>query len=420
MTDFLKVALVAFNRPGYQSLALGYIRAFAEQYRALQGRAAFQTLDLDTDVDPAWAAYRILDLAPDVVGLSVSCWCARQAYEVARIVALARPETRIVLGGPEVTPIAEDVLRATPGVCAVVRGEGEETFAQLLEAIGDGRPAWHVAGVTAWRDDEVFAAPDRKLLELDRLPSPYLTGTLQPTETSAYLETFRGCPHRCGYCFEGKGSRGIRQFSRERVLAEIEAVASAPGVRAFSFIDPVFNLTPDRLDWLTEALAPYAARGMRLHTIEVDIERIDVPAAEKLRRAGVVSVETGPQTVGAKALETCKRPFDRERFVAGVRALRNVGISVECDLIIGLPGDTASDVLDGLDFLLQVDPGRIQASTLHVLPGTDLWYRAEELGLRFEAEPPHVLVASADMSFQQLRRAEVLALATQTEYDARI
>jgi coproporphyrinogen III oxidase-like Fe-S oxidoreductase len=159
---------------------------------------------------------------------------------------------------------------------------------------------------------------------------------------------------------------------------------------------------------------------VRLHTIEVDIERIDEAAAALLRDAGVASVETGPQTVGAGALEACHRPFDAERFAAGVSALRDAGISCECDLIVGLPGDDAYDFVAGLRFVLGLDPGKLQSSTLHVLPGTELWERAAELGLEFDREPPHEVIATPHVTFRDLRRAEVLASSLQSAYRARI
>lgn len=422
MTEPLKVALLALNAPGYQSLALGYLRAYAQADPRLSGRVAFQTLDLDSGADPWWVAYRIIEARPDVLAVSVVCWSARSVFDVCRIVHEALPEVRIVLGGPEVGPVAVETLEAHPAVDAVVRGEGEETFAELLDLVRRGKPLHRADGVTA-RDGSggVVSAPDRPLIaDLDRIPSPYLTGVLEPAEGVAYIEGYRGCPHRCGYCFEGKGYGRIRSFGEERVSAEIAFLAGERGLSAFSFIDPVFNLTGERLAWLADTLRPYAERGARLHTVEVDIERVDASAAALLRQAGVLSVETGPQSIGAAALEACRRGFDAERFASGVAALKAEGISVECDLIAGLPGDTAADFLGGVAFCMALDPGKIQTSTLHVLPGTDLHARARELGLVFDPEPPHEIIATRELGFADLRRLEARSVYLSRVYAARI
>ncbi|HSK47487.1 MAG TPA: radical SAM protein, partial [Coriobacteriia bacterium] len=377
------------------------------------------TLDLTTDIEPWWLAFRILRMQPTIAAFSVACWNAPAVYEACRMVKSAAPEITIILGGPEVTANAEQVLESNPAVDMVVRGEGEVTFAELLRAMLSGKRTWMCKGVTARNGTEIVSAPDRPLLDdLDSIPSPYLTGLLVPTSTLSYIETFRGCPHRCAYCFEAKGSTQIRSFSEERVVAEIDALA--PQVESFSFIDSVFNLTPSRLHWLADALEPHAARGLRLHTIEVDMERIGDAEAAELKRAGVVSVETGPQSVGTDALRISRREFSPERFIEGVRALKAVGIAVECDLIIGLPGDDAFDVIRGLRWVLNRDPGILQSSTLRVLPGTSLCTDSEELGLCYESEPEHAVIKTRELSFTDIRRLEVMAGALQSSYRARI
>ncbi len=417
----LAVALVGLNWPGYQSLALGYVQAYAQQDERLAGKVGFTTLNLACDQDPWWVVYRLVAMEPDAVGFTVTCWNAKAVYDACRILRLALPDTFIVLGGPEVGPIAEDVLERNPAVDAVVRGEGEETFAELLYTVLKKGKLWKIEGVTCRRDGSVTSAPDRPpISDLDTIPSPYATGTLAPIDGATYIETSRGCPHKCAYCYEGKGVQRVRSFSDARIAADIEAVATTPGITNFSFIDSVFNLTDGRLEMLSEVMAPHAARGIRLHTIEVDIERVDEHQADLLRRAGVVSVETGPQSVGEKALEACERRFDPQRFEAGVEACKRVGISVECDLIVGLPHDTLEDFMDGLRFVLDLDPGKIQFSTLHVLPGTLLWNQAERFGLVYNTEPPHEVVRTPDMSFTDLRRAEVFGCAVTAHYRARV
>ena len=253
---------------------------------------------------------------------------------------------------------------------------------------------------------------------IKRPPEKCGGGLWEPVDGATYLETYRGCPYRCAYCFEGKGYGRIRRFSRERIESEIALVAGAPGVSSFSFIDPVFNLSGERLEWLSNTLEPYASAGVRLHTVEVDIERVDAHQAALLARGGVGSVETGPQSIGAAALATCHRGFDADRFAEGVSALHDAGISVECDLIIGLPGDTLAEVVAGLGFAIGLDPGRVQISTLHVLPGTELWARSPDLGLVYDPEPPHEVIATVEMTYGDLRRAEMFAVAAAQVYRA--
>jgi radical SAM superfamily enzyme len=133
----------------------------------------------------------------------------------------------------------------------------------------------------------------------------------------------------------------------------------------------------------------------------------------------VVSVETGPQTTGACALGLSNRSFDEEAYRRGVRACTQAGIQVEADLIIGLPGDTVATVLDSFQFAVDADPAIIQASTLHVLPGTEMWEKADERGLRYDKNPPHEVIETCDIGYLDLRNLEVFGLALGKLYRAR-
>jgi len=407
--------------PGYRSLANAYLVEAVKSDPRLP-EVWVTSLDPTTAADPWWVAYRLLELepAPDVFAFSVMCWNARRVYDAIRVLKRARPEAFVVVGGPEVGPIAESVLAANPAIDAVVHGEGERALPDLLHSLSRGGDPATLPGVSVRQGTSIISGPSREpIANLDDILSPF-QGRSHPTDGSVYLETYRGCPHRCSYCYEGKGSTRIRSFGWERIAADIAAVASTPGMRSFSFIDPVFNLSHERLERLATIMEPWVAKGIRLHTIEVDIERVDGAQAALLRKAGVVSVETGPQTVGAVALDTCARSLDRDRFRAGIDACRAHGIAVECDLIIGLPGDEAADVLEGIDFILECDPGRVQMSTLHVLPGTELWSRSDELGLVYDSEPPHEVIRTASLPFAELRQLEVLGNAACTAYRARL
>lgn len=417
----LVVVLCGASVPGYRSLSNAYLLEALKRDPRLP-EMWISPLDVTTALDPWWLAYRLLDTdpVPDVFGFSVMCWNARMVFDAIRVLKEARPDAFVVVGGPEVGPIAEQVLSEQPGIDAVVHGEGEQAFPDLLYSRVRGGDIGSVPGVTARVDGQIAKGPARPPIEdMDSIPSPF-QGRAHATDGSAYVETYRGCPHKCAYCYEGKGSTRIRSFSWGRIASDIEAVAATPGMRSFSFIDPVFNLTEDRLERLSAIMAPWAQKGITLHTIEVDIERVDARQAELLSAAGVTSVETGPQTIGASALAACGRSLDRGRFRAGIEACRAHGITVECDLIVGLPGDTPDDVIAGIDFVIDCDPGRVQMSTLHVLPGTDLWSRSVDLGLVYDSLPPHEIIRTDTMSFAELRRLEVLGNAACVAYRARL
>ncbi|MCL2537666.1 MAG: B12-binding domain-containing radical SAM protein [Coriobacteriia bacterium] len=397
------VALVGISQPGYQSLANAYLRESLRADSRLTNLAV-GTLEFDTTASPWWIVYSLLSQqhSPDVVGFSVYCWNASAVYEAIRILASTRPELPIILGGPEVGPQAKALRKyfhsAGNKVVYIASGEGERVICDVIEVL-QRDPSGRKLNYLPTRD---------AIAQLDQIPAPYNEQHRPPTDGSAYIETYRGCPHACAYCYESKGISRVRSFSWDRIAADIELVATTPGMQSFTFVDSAFNLTPERLRKLSDIMAPFAAAGIKLHTIEVDIEKVDAEQAALLARAGVVSVETGPQTTGQKAGECVQRPFDAAAYLRGVNACKDAGIAVTADLILGLPGDTVATTLESMRFVVQeADPAVMQISSLHVLPGTALWDRAKELELRFDYDPPHLVMQTADIGFKELRELEV-------------
>ncbi len=416
----MNVLLLSFNQHGYVSLSLGYLKAYALKDEGADAMYSIETMDFCVDCnDVAQIVYYFAKMNPDVIGLSVYCWSGEKMSDLARLTRQVRPDTKIVAGGPEVGPVAEQWLAENPAVDVVVRGEGEATFAELLRhyATGQGR-LWEIEGITYQGKEGPRSTPDRALIDpLDEIPSPWLTGAIALRDHATYLETYRGCPYNCAYCYEGKDYPKLRHFSEERTKAEIELIARSPEVQSFSFIDPVFNLKKDKTKALAKMLHLTRVNNTWLHTVEVMTELIDEETARLLKEAGVVSVETGPQSGNEVSLECVNRYFDREKFTEGIRLLKVQGIHVLCDLMIGLPEDNMFRFADSVRFIAGLRPTTLVFSTLHVLPGTALRDRAAEFGLEYDRKPPHYVLATGSFPYEQVRKAEILAESLSREYN---
>lgn len=422
MPEKLKVLLTTFNScssPHHFSLALGYLKAYAMADEELTATCDIEIADFCVECNSVTQVlFHLSGAKPDVVGVSCYCWNMEKISDLVRLAADVVPSVTFVLGGPEVGPVAEAVLAKNPNAKVVVRGEGEAAFADLLKRLSKKEPLDGVAGISYRAEGRIESNPDRPPIEdLDAIPSPYLTGVLRPLDGVTYLESYRGCPFNCGYCYEGKGLRRLRYFSDDRVRAEIELVMSYPDVRTFSFIDSVFNLSRERTLKLTEWLEAANKHGTGLHTVEVATEQVDEETVDLLTRAKVVSVETGPQTVHPETLAIVTRSLDREKFKRAVRLMEDAGIKVTCDMILGLPGDTFFRFTQTVRYVFDLRPSKVVFSSLNVLPGTALHAGAEKHGLLFDEKAPHVVQASKTFPFRELRKAELFAHSLDREYN---
>jgi radical SAM superfamily enzyme YgiQ (UPF0313 family) len=415
-----KVVLVAFNAHGYHSLALGYLKAYALKEKKLAEKVDILLVNFCAHCNDVYQAlYYFNRLQPNLIGFSCYCWNIDMFSELAQLTKKVMPQVKIVVGGPEVGPQAEDYLKANSSVDYVVRGEGEVTFSELLQRlVKEDRVLSGILGLTYREGKKIVSSPERPLIDnLDEIPSPYLTGVLVPQDHATYLETFRGCPYKCAYCYEGKGYSQLRYFSVERIKAEVEKVTNHPGVRSFSFVDPVFNLTKERLRKLAQIVADSNLNKAKLHTIEVVCEKVDEETVSLLKKASVKSIETGPQSVNETTLKNVSRYFEKKKFAAGVRRLLDGGIEVLCDLIIGLPGDNFYRFLKSVQFVFSLKPTKVIFSTLNVLPGTQLAKQAKKFELKFDQQSPHYVLNNSTFPFAEIRRAEIWANSFQKEYN---
>ncbi len=415
-----KVLLLTFNVCGNFSLAFGYLKAYALKDKLIRERVIIDILDLCKDCnDIEQALFSISRISPKIVGFSCYCWNMEKILKLSPLIKQLNPEIKIVLGGPEVGPISKKYLQENPAIDIIVRGEGEVTFSQIIKhfALNEGKLE-KIKGISYRKNGKIFSNPDQPLIEnLDEIPSPFLTKTIVPQDKVTYLETYRGCPFSCAYCYEGKNYPKLRFFSDERVKSDLEFILSQENVKSFSFIDPVFNLNQKNVKKLSSMISKLNKFDTKLHTIEIACEKVNKATVSLLKKANVVSVETGPQTINAQVLRNVKREFDKSKFKKGIELLLKNDIKVISDLIIGLPGDNFFSFVKSIKFVFNLKPSTIIFSTLHVLPGTHLHENAQKLGLVFYDAPPHYIISNQSFSYEEIRKASIMANSLEKEYN---
>ncbi|MBW1982794.1 MAG: B12-binding domain-containing radical SAM protein [Deltaproteobacteria bacterium] len=419
----LKVTLLSFNAANHFSLANGFLKAYAEKDGWLRKRVHIDLLDFSVESNDArQALFYLSKTRPHILGLSCYCWNVEVSLEVARFYKTIVPESIIVLGGPEVAPIAEDYLRQHEAVDIIVRGEGEATFQELLKELVRGRQlSAKIKGISYRQGTTIVNTPERPPIpNLGEIPSPYLTGVLTPREGVTYVETSRGCPFHCAYCYEGKNFPKVRFYPEKRIQKEIELISNTPGITSFHLVDSVFNLKKDRLRRLAQLISEANQSGARLLTVEIIAENVDEETVSLLRQANVASVETGPQTVHHDTLLLMQRQYQPEKFARAIKLLQDSGIQVLCDLIVGLPGDNFFRVVRSIRSVMAMQPARLIFSALHVLPGTELYHNAPLYGLRFDQRAPHLVIDTDSFPFEEIDRAVLMSTSVAREYNLKI
>jgi radical SAM superfamily enzyme YgiQ (UPF0313 family) len=402
---------------GNVPLAAAYLKLWAEG-RGLGADYDIQILPTalaNTLGDQALAA-ALAERRPWLVGFTCYLWNIERTLWVAAKLKRHCPAVQVVLGGPEITADNAWVLENETVDYAII-GEGEQTFATLLLALlDDPAPPVPIAGLYVPPRSGPHYDPVRlpafrtPMPDLNRLGSPYLAGILDAAEEKMLLlETTRGCVFKCKFCYYPKSYDRTYFLSRENVLANLRH-AQERGASEVFLLDPTLNQRKDFADFL-RVLIEGNPGGRFSYFGELRAEGITETTARLLRQANFTEVEVGLQSIEPEAMTLMDRKNNLRAFERGVRAMRQEGIRVKVDLIVGLPGDTVASVRRGLHYLH--DTGlydELQVFNLAVLPGTAFRHEAAELGLVFQPRPPYYVLQTPT-----LERAELYGLVQEAQ-----
>ncbi len=324
---------------------------------------------------------------PDILGFSVFSWnLDRSLYLAERVKKNHLP--RIVLGGPEITPGNTRVRSSS--IDFRVYGEGEAVFRRLLTE----KRFW----------DEGFGSESASEI-FQNAENPYLKGFLEPElEDIVLVETQRGCPYRCSFCYYNKSQKRTCFRDESRLLPVFEW-AIGREIGEIYLLDPSLNVRPGLASFLKKVASINAGRKTGFFS-EIRAEKVNERLANRFDEAGFTGFEVGLQSTNPKALALVSRPTDLARFLKGTEALLKKGIALSIDLIAGLPGDDLHGFMQSVDFVASHGLGEdVQVFPLSVLPGTALRRDAQKLGLRFDPHPPYTIIETPEFSKEDLMLA---------------
>jgi len=360
---------------------------------------------------------KIFESKAQVVGFSCYLWNIKKTLDICRRIKKINPRVTVVLGGPEVSPRAEELLAQEKAVDLVIRGEGEESFAQFISGEALGR----ISGISFRDNAAIIHNPDRPLLRnINKIPSPYLSGLVDLKDKSILdvpLETMRGCISACGYCYYHKNLPLVRYFSLRRVEDELKLILSY-NPREVYLMDATFNSNPQRAKKILRIFIRYN-RASKLH-VELKAEFVDEEMCRLLSEANTCNIEIGIQSTNPKTLKAIKRPFNKERFKKGIRALNKAKLYYEIQLIDVLPYQSYENLMNSLDWLYSLHPVKVVIFRLAVLAGTALREEAASFGIEYDHRAPYYAYKSNSMAEDEVKKIEKLFYAVDRLYDSRV
>ncbi|MBI4581475.1 MAG: radical SAM protein [Planctomycetes bacterium] len=377
-----KVVLVNTNdmRPPVSPIGLDYVGDWLAEMDY-----DVRLVDLAFASDPAAEITDALaDGEPIAVGVTLrntdDCFWPSAAWFVPHLkrhLDLIRSHTTapIVLGGCGFSIFPAEIMKACDVELGIV-GDGEETFAQLVECLDKGRDYSRLPRL-ARRDPQgrITINPHHYDAVID---VPSSRGTIDNARyfregAMGNLETKRGCPSKCLYCADpiAKGSV-IRLRPPDQVADEVEALLDQ-GVDVLHLCDAEFNLPPQHATAVCKELNARCLGEQVRWYCYASVHPFDGGLAEAMRQAGCVGINFGVDSGCDRMLAVLKRSYRRDAIADAVAACRQAGITVMLDLLIGGPGEDEASVRESIEFAKTVNPDRVGAPVgVRVYPRTPL------------------------------------------------
>ena len=384
----------------------GYLRA-QNRHEVAVKEYTIQTplLSILADIEP---------LAADIVGLAVYIWNKEQCLALSQMIKAVRPNCKIVLGGPEVSFNAPDILRNNPHIDYVIQGEGEQVLAQLAAAIADGTSTAldGVSGQEALSDK--IAVVDN----LDSLPFAYkYLNDVDMEGRILYYESSRGCPYRCSYCLSGISHR-VRLRSVPSAISELQWLIDKK-VKQVKFVDRTYNLTKEHYLPIMRYLAAQDTATNFHFEIKADLLTPDILEFLATVPKGRFQLEIGIQTTYAPALAAINRRNDWELLQQNIKKLLGFGnMHIHVDLIAGLPYETYAAFQQSFNDVYALGADMLQLGFLKILHGASIGAQIAEHGYKYMAVPPYEVLANNYITYPQLRRLKLIEDLTEKYYNS--
>lgn len=361
-------------------LGLMYLASYL---RSSQPDHEIELLDLRCHRKPLELLVERLDgMKPDIVAISALTAEGETLHRIAAIAKEHDPDSVVIVGGPHITACTSYVGE-DGNIDVLVMGEGEETFVELVTAVQEGTGFRGIPGTAVLVDGRVEWGPARELIQdLDIIPYPAWDlvdidvysrfGRTGNVKRGRFLPLFtsRGCPFRCYYCCNVFG-KTYRTRSAENVIGEVREIVDRFDVRDIEILDDIFNLDLERAKTICRGILDLDLLIAFPNGVRAD--RLDHELICLLAEAGTTNMAVAIETSSQRLQKKIGKNLDVDRVKQAVVWANEEGIMTVGYFMLGFPTETREEMLDTIEFAVNMDLFFASFFIVTPNPGTPLW-----------------------------------------------
>lgn len=321
----------------------------------------------------------------------------------------------VVWGGLHPSLLPEQTLE-NDLVDIVVIGEGEKRFLELVTNIKNNEGLDNIKGIMFKRNGEIkYTNPEGDFYELDNLPIPaydlidfeyYSSGKrrfMGNKKRVVDLNTDRGCPYRCAFCYNIKfNKRRWRAISAERLLDIIGDIRRRYNVDAINFVADNFFVDKNRVYDICKGMIDRKFdikwhSDMRIDTfLQYETELIEL-----IKKSGCTTLTFGVESGSDRILNLIQKDISRDNVLKANQKAKDFNFMINYHFMIGFPEEEKKDIIETMKliWILKRDKNTViyGPSTYVPYPGTPLYDRCLKLGFA----PPNRLEDWVDYDWDE-------------------
>lgn len=366
----------------YPPLGLLYVSAYLDQHFI-----DHKVFDSTFSNEETWKK-QILETQPKLVAFYTNLMTKVRIIQLIKWVR-TQPDlsqTKILLGGPDVTYNWENYLKS--GADFLVIGEGEQTFTEVVKALELGDDLHKINGL-AFKNKQgelVKNDPRVKIKKVDDFPFP----NRSKIDLSKYLKTWkkfhgkstlnistqRGCPYTCQWCSTAVYGQSYRRRSPKLVVDEIEHLIAEYNPDALWFVDDVFTVSHN---WVTAFSEEMQRRGISIpFECITRAERLSNDILKELKQAGCFRIWIGAESGSQRIIDLMKRQVDINKVAEMMQLTQKHGMEAGTFIMVGYPTETKEDIQDTIDYLKRANPNHFTITIAYPIKGTGLYNQIEK------------------------------------------
>ncbi|MFH1631214.1 MAG: radical SAM protein [Candidatus Aenigmatarchaeota archaeon] len=359
----MKLILINPRYPFYRGkdlfpIGLGYIAAISE-------RCGCETKVLDMNVDTKIdLKHTVEQFKPDIVGITCTSPVFDEVKKLTKQIKLIS-SAKIIIGGVHATFRPDECLEIAD---IVVRGEGEQTFEDILK----GNKQEDIAGISFKHDGKIVHNPDREFMsDLDSIPSPaYHLFPMKKYRIHSAISS-RGCPFSCIYCCSTNFWKNkVRYRSIDKFFDELKMLVDKHGTRTLKIHDSTFTINKERV--LEFCKRMIETKLDLFWSCETRPDTLDNEMLEKMKQAGCILLCIGVDSAAESVLKKANRNMKTENIEMIFKKANELGIRTRAYITFGLPSENRESVEETIDLLRKIRADQVMLSLATRYPGTKL------------------------------------------------